>query len=87
MLSLKYDPSQTKLMDYYKVVTEVDLLSKSNPEVMKAFDNANEERKRMLDISSSDNKSVDFKSFFRQIISNAEKMLSNTHMVKGIVKL
>ena len=87
MLSLKCDPSQTKLTDYYKLVTEVDLLSKSNPELMKAFDNANEERNRMLDISSSDNKSVDFKSFFRQIISNAEKMLSNTHMVKGIVKL
>ena len=59
MLSLKCDPSQTKLTDYYKLVTEIDLLSKSNPEliVRKAFDNANEEQKRMLEISSSDNKS------------------------------
>ena len=87
MLSLKCDPSQTKLTDYYKLVTEVDLLSKSNPELMKAFDNANEERKRMLDISSSDNKSVEFKSFFWQIVANAEKNALKHHMVKGIVKL
>ena len=74
-------------MDYYKLVTEVDLLSKSNPELMKVFDNANEDWKRMLDISSSDNKPVEFKSFFWQIISNTEKNALNTHMVKGIVKL
>ena len=43
MLSFKCDPSQTKLTQYYKLVTEVDLLSKSNPELMKGFDNANKE--------------------------------------------
>ena len=75
MLSFKCDPSQTKLTEYYKLVTEVDLLSKYNRELMKAFDNANKERKRMLDImlSSSDNKSVESKSFFQLIISNAER--------------
>ena len=63
MLSLKCDPSQTKLTDYYNLVIEVDLLSRSNPELMKAFNNANEERKRILGISS-DSKPVEFKSFF-----------------------
>ena len=73
MLFIKYDPSQTKLTDYYELVNEIDLLSKSNPDLMKAFNNANEERKKILSISPLDEKSVEFKSFFKQIISNAEK--------------
>lgn len=72
MSSLKYDPLQTKLTDYYELVNEIDLLSRSNPDVMKAFNNANEERRKMLGISPSGDK-LEFKSFFQQIISNAEK--------------
>ena len=66
MSSLKYDPLQTKLTDYYELVNEVDLLSTSNPDLMKAFSNANEERRKMLGISPSGDK-------LEQIISNAEK--------------
>ena len=71
MSSLKYDPLQTKLTDYYKLVDEVDMISRSNPDVMKAFDNANEERRKMLGLFPSSDK-LEFKSFFQQIISNAE---------------
>ena len=55
-MSSKCDPSQTKQTDYYKLVTEVDSLSKSNPELTKAFNNVNEEQKSI----SLDNKSVEF---------------------------
>ena len=72
MSLLKYDPLQTKLTDYYELVNEVDLLSRSNPDLMKAFSNANEEQRKMLEISPSGDK-LEFKSFFQQIISNVEK--------------
>ena len=62
MSSLKYDPLQTKLTDYYELVNEVDLLNKSNPDVMKAFSNANEERRS----TSSSSDKLEFKSFFNK---------------------
>jgi len=52
---------------------------------MKAFNIVNEEQKGILGMSSGNK--PEFKSFFQQIISNAEKMLSDTHMVEDTVKL
>ena len=49
------------------------MLSKSNPELKKAFNNANEEWKRILSISPLNEKLVKFKSFFQQITSNAKR--------------
>jgi len=71
MSILKCDPLQIKLTDYYELVHEVDLLSRSNPDLIKAFNIVNEERKRILGMSSGNK--PEFKSFFQQIISNAEK--------------
>lgn len=37
MALLKYDPAQTQLTDYYKVVDQIEQLVKSEPTIMNAF--------------------------------------------------
>ena len=43
MLLLKHNPSQTRLTEYYELINHIDLLSKSTPKLLEAFNQANEE--------------------------------------------
>jgi len=61
--------SQIRRTNYFDLVEKIDLLSKSNNELMKALNEANDERKSLF----GENEQVDFKSFFNQIVLNAEK--------------
>ena len=69
MLKCASNPSQKKITNYFDLVDKIDLLSKSNDELMKAFNEANKDRKSVL----GENERVDFKSFFNQIVVNAEQ--------------
>ena len=72
MSLLKHDPSQTRLTQYYDLINQIDLLTKSTPELMKAFNKANEERSKILNISSLHRKPLEFQSFFQKIVCNAD---------------
>ena len=51
--------SQKRITDYFDLVEKIDLLSKSNNELMKALNEANEKQKSIF----GENEQVDFKSF------------------------
>ena len=72
MSLLKHDPSQTRLTQYYDLINQIDLLTKSTPELMKAFNIANEEQSKNLNISSLHRKPLEFQSFFQKIVCNAD---------------
>jgi len=69
MLKCASDPSQKRITNYFDLVDKIDVLRKCNDELMKAFNEADEERKSVL----GENNQIEFKSFFNQILLNAEQ--------------
>ena len=49
MLNCASDPSQEKITNYFDLVEKIDLLSKSNDDLMKAFNEANEDQREFLE--------------------------------------
>ena len=60
LLKSASDPSQQRLTNYYDLVDQVYVLSRTNPDLIKAFNEANDDRKTVL----GNVEHVDFKSFF-----------------------
>ena len=72
MSLLKHDPSQMRLTQYYDLINQIDLLTKSTPELTKAFNKASIERSKILNTSSLHRKPLEFQSFFQKIVCNAD---------------
>ena len=76
MKKLQPDKLQPKITDFYSIIEQLDIMARTNSDLLNALNAAKDERINTLCKYTSLAQCEDFGSFFKQLLSNAESNVS-----------